>query len=352
MQYTNGRRIRATRGALATGALVVPHSPTLVAMRVLVTGSNGLLGTKLLELLLRQPEVQAIGISRSPCSNSHLGPFRFWQVDLAERSTAERVFERAQPEVVLHTAAMTDVDACERQPRRAWRENVEATRLVALAAKRVGARLVHLSTEYVFDGTAGPYSEADSPNPLCVYGRTKLASEEVVLETLPGSAIARTTVLFGYAPNTRANFVTGLLARLRASQKVRVVTDQVGSPTLADNLARMVWTLGRDSSALGVFNAVGASVMDRYRFGVLVANVFDLDQGLIEPTDTASLRQVAPRPLKAGLLMDKFRTRYPQVPVLSAQEALEELRGQLHVYAGGKAGSRRGGIDFATRMFG
>jgi dTDP-4-dehydrorhamnose reductase len=320
-------------------------------MRVVVTGSNGLLGTKLLELLLRDTDVQAFGISRRRCSNSYLGPFPFWQVDLADPSAVERAFETVQPDVVLHTAAMTDVDGCERQPRRAWRENVEATRLVALATKRVGARMVHLSTEYVFDGTTGPYSEADSPNPLCVYGRSKLASESVVLETLPNSVIARTTVLFGYGPNTRPNFVTGLLARLRTGHKVPVVTDQVGSPTLADNLAQMLWALGRDSGAQGVYNTVGASVMDRYRFALLVANVFGFDPDLIEATDTASLCQVAPRPLKAGLRMDKFGTRYPQISVLSAQEALEELRRQMRGLAGSKAGSRRGGIDLATSTF-
>ncbi len=308
-------------------------------MRVLVTGSNGLLGTKLLELLLGREGAQVGGVSRGPCANRYLGEFPFWQADLAESGAAERVCEAFGPEVVVHTAAMTDVDGCERLPDRAWRENVEATRLVAIAARRAGARLVHLSTEYVFDGEAGPYGEDDPTNPLGVYGRSKLASERAALDILPDAVIARTTVLFGQTPNARPNFVTGLLERWRAGERTRVVVDQVGSPTLADNLAQMVWALAEDPAARGVFNTVGASVVDRYTFAVEAASTFGCDPGLIEPIDTPSLRQAARRPLRAGLKMDKFRARFPAVPVLTVTEALQALRRQMAPAAGAMVGS-------------
>lgn len=302
---------------------------TLARMRVAITGSNGLLGTKLLDLLLRLPDVHVIGLSRRPCSNGYLGAFRFHRLDVADEAAVGEVLRAAAPDVVIHTAAMTDVDGCERDPIRAWRENVDATHAVALAARRVGARLVHLSTEYVFDGRAGPYGEDDPPSPVSVYGRTKLASEEVARGIVPGCVVARTTVLFGYAPNARTNFVTGLVQRLRQGERASVVTDQVGSPTLADNLAQMVWALAADSDAQGTFNTVGASVLDRFSFARLVARTFGLDESRLDPIDTATLGQAAPRPLKAGLRMERFRTRYPQVPVLSAEAALRELRGQL-----------------------
>lgn len=317
----------AERGAQAhaRGGRLVHLAP----VRALVTGSNGLLGTKLLELLIGRDEVEVGGVSRGPCANRYLGEFAFWQADLAEPGSAARVYQAFRPEVVVHTAAMTDVDGCEQFPDGAWRENVDATRLVADAARCTGARLVHLSTEYVFDGTAGPYVEDDPTNPLGVYGRSKLVSEAIVLERLADSAIARTTVLFGQAPNARPNFVTGLLQRWRAGERTRIVTDQVGSPTLADNLAQMVWALAADSSARGVFNTVGASVVDRCAFAEQIASAFGTDPGLIEPIDTPSLKQAARRPLRAGLKMDKFRDRFPGVPVLSSIEALDALRRQL-----------------------
>lgn len=298
-------------------------------MRVLVTGSNGLLGTKLLELLLTRPDVEPTAVSRAPRTNGFLGPLPFWQVDLTGAPAVESCLGEARPDVVIHTAAMTDVDGCEREPQRAWNENVHATRNVARAARTVGARLVHLSTEYVFDGQSGPYSEDDPPHPLGVYARSKAESEQVARAEAPDCAIARTTVLYGRAPNVRTNFVTGLVAQLRAGGSARVVTDQVSSPTLADNLAEMVAALADDRSASGIFNTVGATVIDRFRFALLVAEVFALDPARIKPITTSSLGQAAPRPLAAGLRMDKFRRRYPSVPVLTARQGLERLRREL-----------------------
>jgi dTDP-4-dehydrorhamnose reductase len=304
-------------------------------MRVLITGSNGLLGTKLLELLLAEPGVQPLAASRHRCSNRYLGPFPFWQADLAESTEVKRLFAEARPDVVLHTAAMTDVDGCEREPDLAWRQNVDATSNVARAAADGGARMVHLSTEYVFDGTSGPYRENEPVRPIGFYGRTKLVSEQVVLDLLPNSAVARTTIVFGHAPNVRPNFVTWLLTRLQSGEQCRVVCDQIGSPTLADSLARMVWSLGCTPSVGGVFNTVGDTVVSRYDFARLAASVFELNPDLVVPIETASLGQTSPRPLQAGLRMEKFRALFPEVPVLSAEEALLNLRAQMAWVAGG-----------------
>lgn len=301
----------------------------------MVTGSNGLLGTKLLELLVGQQEHVVTGVSRRPCANSYLGRFGFEQVDLGDAEQVRAAFRRARPDVVIHTAAMTDVDGCEREPERAWRENVEATRWSAAAAADVGAHLVHLSTEYVFDGTDGPYAEDDPPNALGVYGKTKLESERIALRMSPSCAIARTTVLFGQAANVRPNFVTGSIACLRNGQTLRVVTDQVSSPTLADNLARMTWALGSTRTA-GVFHTVGASVMDRFQFALLIARTFGLDTTLVEPTTTARLGQLAPRPLRAGLKIEKFQSAFPHVPVLTAEQGLLIVQRQI---AGGAPGA-------------
>ncbi len=297
-------------------------------MRVLVTGSNGLLGTKLLERLVRDPAAEPLGASRGARANGYLGDLSFWQLDVTDPAAVERVVDDAHPDAVIHTAALTDVDGCERQRDLAQAINRDGAASVARACAARGIRLVHLSTEYVFDGTAGPYREDDPPNPLGWYAKTKYAGEQAVIEAGGSWAIARTTVIYGYAPHVRANFVLWLLGRLRAGERASIVDDQIGSPTLADNLAEMTLALAA-SDRVGIFNTVGADVMSRYAFARLVAETFDLDPGLLDPISTASLKQLAPRPLRAGLLMDRFRATFPTVPVLSAAEGLAVVRAQL-----------------------
>ena len=297
-------------------------------MRVLVTGSNGLLGTKLLAAMLQRPGLEPLAASRGACANRDLGQFPFFQLDVTDGARVDAVVRQTAPDVVIHTAAMTDVDGCERDEATARAVNVGGTEHVAQACESAGARLVHLSTEYVFDGAAGPYSEDDATNPLGVYARTKLESERVIAERCSHWAVARTTVLFGYAPNVRPNFVLWLLERLARGERTRVVADQVGSPTRADNLAEMVLALA-EGGAQGVYHTVGASRLDRYTFARLAASVFELDASLVEPVSTAELRQPAPRPLNAGLSVARFQRAFPRVPVLTAREALVRLREQL-----------------------
>jgi len=297
-------------------------------VRLLVTGSNGLLGTKLLAAVLSRSDVQPVAASRGPCANAYLGDFPFLPLDVTDAARVRAVVAEAAPDVVVHTAAMTDVDGCERAPEAARAINVAGTANVADACAQQGARLVHLSTEYVFDGRAGPYGEDDPPNPLGVYARTKLDSEREVAARCPRWAVARTTVLYGYAPNVRPNFVLWLLDQLARGRRVRVVADQIGSPTLADNLAEMVVALAI-AGARGVYHTVGASRLDRYAFARLAAEVFGLDADLIEPVTTAELRQPAPRPLAAGLSVARFQHDFPGVRVLTAREGLERLHAQL-----------------------
>lgn len=297
-------------------------------MRLLITGSNGLLGTKLLEATLPRPDVEPLGASRGRCTNRHLGEFPFFSLDVADAAQTGAVVAESAPDVVIHTAAMTDVDGCERAPHSAHAVNVLGAANVAAACARVGARLVHLSTEYVFDGRAGPYTEDDLPNPQGIYARTKLESESEVAARCPAWAVARTTVLYGYASSVRPNFVLWLLDQLAAGQQVRVVSDQIGSPTLADNLAAMLLAMAQ-SAARGVYHTVGASRLDRYTFARLAAEIFGLNADLIAPVATAELRQAAPRPLAAGLTTAKFQREFPSVPVLGAREGLEVLRSQL-----------------------
>lgn len=296
--------------------------------RVLVTGGNGLLGTKTIELLSARGR-QPISASLDPVpTNRVLGDFPYLQLDITDMAAVQDALEKVQPHAVIHAAAFTAVDACETQREACWRVNVDGTAHMAAACHERGVRLVHVSTEYVFDGENGPYREESPPRPVGYYGLSKLASEQAIKEHCSDWAIGRTTVLFGHAPGVRPSFVAWLVDRLSRGERVRVVDDQIGSPTLADNLAEMLLAL-LDSGVVGLYNTAGDSIIDRYSFARMAAARFGLDAGLIDRVGTSELGQPAPRPLKAGLVMDKFKREFPSVPVLTAEQALERLLAQM-----------------------
>lgn len=293
--------------------------------RVLVTGGNGLLGTKTLGLLLAQGR-QPVSASLEPeCLNRFLGDFPYFQLDITDARAVSDLVADIRPEAVIHTAAFTAVDACETQRELSWRVNVDGTVNVAAACREASVRLAHVSTEYVFDGESGPYTEEDIPHPISYYGLSKLESEKAVRERCSDWAIARTTVLFGEAPNVRPSFVAWLVDKLGKGETVRVVDDQIGSPTLADNLAEMLLAV-LDSDRQGIYNTVGDSIIDRHSFAVIAAERFGLDPNLIQRIKTSELNQPAARPLKAGLIMEKFKKDFPAVAVLTAEQALTRLR--------------------------
>ncbi|MBX5490982.1 MAG: dTDP-4-dehydrorhamnose reductase [Chloroflexi bacterium] len=296
--------------------------------RVLVTGCGGLLGSKLLAALTTQPNWVALGTGRQLQRDPRLPPVPYFPCELRDGTAVARVVAEAAPDVVIHTAAMTDVDGCERDPEAAWALNVGVAEHLARACAAVGALLIHLSTEYVFDGQRGPYRENDPPNPLSVYGRTKLVSEQRVAALCPRWLVARTTVLFGYAPTARPNFALWLLDRLRRGETCRVVADQIGSPTLADNLAAMLLAL-IVAGAEGVVHTVGATRISRLGFARLLAEAFGFAPERVQPISTAELRQPAPRPLNAGLLTERYEALCPTVPPWPLPMAIDYLRADL-----------------------
>jgi dTDP-4-dehydrorhamnose reductase len=305
-------------------AFCILHS---LMSRVLVTGANGLLGTKVIEQSLARADIEIVSTSRGSCQNRYLGSFPFSPLDITDGDAVKRVLSEHQPDVIIHTAAMTNVDGCETNREEAWAINVNGTENVARACQAVGARLVHLSSEYVYDGTAGPYRETDRVNPLGWYAKTKWESEKRVRAIVDNAVIGRTTVIVGQAPHVRPNFVLWLVNQLRSGRRANIVVDQIGSPTLADNLAEMVLALAL-SDVRGVYHTAGDTVIGRYDYALLIADVFDLDTQLLVPITTAELKQPAPRPLKAGLLMEKFKRDFPNVHVLTAREGVEAIKAQ------------------------
>jgi dTDP-4-dehydrorhamnose reductase len=297
--------------------------------RILVTGGNGLLGTTMIELLLAKGRLPFSASLEPGPSNRALGEFPYHRLDITDAAAVRALMDQVRPDAVVHTAAFTAVDACETQRDGCWRVNVDGTANVAAACQELGARMVHVSTEYVFDGEGGPYREDSPPRPVGYYGLSKLASEQEVKERCSNWVIGRTTVLFGHAPGVRPSFVAWLVDRLSRGERVRVVDDQVGSPTLAVNLAEMLLAL-LDSGVVGLYNTAGDSILDRHSFAAMAAGKFGLDASLIDRISTSELCQPAPRPLRAGLVMEKFKHEFPDVPVLTAEQALDRLKAQMN----------------------
>jgi len=270
-------------------------------VRVAVTGANGLLGRDAVALLEVQHDVLALG--RGP-SRLSAGRHAWAEADLGDGRSVEAAVVRFRAEAVLHAGAMTDVDACERDPESAWRVNVGGTEQVARACRTLSARLVAISTDYVFDGEAGPYAEEAVPNPRGVYARTKRVAEEAALVLVPDCAVARSAVIFSGHPGARSTFASHVVEQLSRGLPVRAFSDQFVSPTWARNGAEMVCELLLDTRYRGVLHTSGATVLDRVDFARRVAGRFGLE-GEIVPVCTADFALPAPRPLRAGLKVDR-----------------------------------------------
>lgn len=289
-------------------------------MRVVVAGCNGLLGQNLLRAA--PPGCELIGIARHPAPRHPERLSAYHALDIADPATWDFVRRTLAPDRILNAAAFTDVDGCERDPATCARVNRDA--VAAMAA--TGAPLVQVSTDYVFDGAAGPYAEDDPVDPLSVYGRVKLESEAAALAGAAGSLVVRTSWVWGAERGAKKSFTEFVRESLAAGKPVRIVTDQSGNPTLAEDLARAVWALVGGGFS-GVYHAAGSDRVSRLEWARRVADFHGLDASGIATVSTAELGLPAPRPLESGLLCDKlardtgFRLRGLDDQLRAAQEA-------------------------------
>jgi len=292
-------------------------------MRVAVTGANGLLGGEAVAQLAGSHQVLALG--RGPCRLPP-GPFAWADADLGDGRSAERALLDFGAQAVLHAGAHTDVDGCERDPDAAWRVNVGGTEQVARACRALPARLVAVSTDYVFDGRAGPYGEEDLPCPRGVYARTKLCGEEAALVLAPGAAVARVSVVYSGRPGAKPTFATQIVEKLSRGEPVKAFADQWVSPTLAASGAATCLELLLESDYAGVLHASGATVLDRVDFAERVARRFGL-RGQILGVPTASVKLPAPRPLRGGLRVERARRLLRHGPI-DADEAIDRFHAE------------------------
>lgn len=296
-------------------------------MRVAVTGANGLLGGEAVARLAGRHEVLALG--RGPCRLPP-GPFAWRDADLGDGASVEAAVREFGAEAVLHAGAATDVDGCERDPALAWRVNVGGTEQVARACRALGARLVAVSTDYVFDGEAGPYSEEDVPNPRGAYARTKRCGEEAALLLVPDCAVARVAVVYSGRPGAKSTFATQVVEKLSRGEPVKAFSDQRVSTTLAASGAAMCLELLLETGYRGVLHTSGATVVTRVEFAQAVARRFGLE-GEIVPVKTADVKLPAPRPLRGGLRVDRAAALLVNKPL-----ALDEALGRFHAEWAGR----------------
>ena len=291
-------------------------------MRIAVTGANGLLGGDAVAQL-RAHEVFALGrgASRLPP-----GPARWVECDLGDGHSVEAALRELRPEAVLHAGAATDVDACERDPAMAWRVNVEGTAQVARACAAIGARLVAVSTDYVFDGEAGPYSEDDVPRPRGAYARTKRCGEEVALLLTRDCAVARVAVVYSGRPGAKPTFATQVVEKLSRGEPVRAFSDQLVSTTLAASGAARCLELLLDTDFRGVLHASDATVLSRVEFARAIARRFALPEEIV-PVKTAEANLLAPRPERGGLRVDRAAKLLRNAP-LAIEVALDRFHAE------------------------
>lgn len=296
-------------------------------MRILITGANGLLGQKLIELLTAQADCYPIATAKSTLIPS-LPKGEFHRLDISNESEVSQVIATTRPDVVINTAAMTQVDQCETEKEKCWLANVTAVEYLAKACEAHHVRLVHVSTDFIFDGTHGPLDETAKPNPLSYYGQSKLAAEEIIQKSNIDWAILRTVLVFGVTKDmSRSNIVLWVKKSLEEGKTINVVNDQWRTPTLAEDLA-MGCYLAAVKKAKGIYNISGYEMMTPYDIAIKTAELFHLDKSLIQQTDSSKFKQPAARPPKTGFIIDKAKRDLGYQPK-SFEEGLKVLAGQL-----------------------
>jgi dTDP-4-dehydrorhamnose reductase len=284
--------------------------------KVFITGASGLLGSKLVKEFLEEYGVIPTHCKHSVYPNSV-------RMDLVDGNEVTRVVSEAKPDFVVHAAAETNVDRCETDKELAWSVNADGTKNIAKACAEIGSKLVYVSTDYVFDGEKGLYTEEDEANPVNYYGVTKLEGERFVRELCEDFVIVRTSVLYGWHPS-KTNFATWVIDSLRNGKRISVADDHYNSPTLADNLAEMILRIV-EMNVSGVYHTAGSERISRYGFAVETAEVFGLDRSLVTPLKMEDLNVwVAKRPRDSSLSVDKVRREL--VSPLGLNEALKRMK--------------------------
>ena len=296
-------------------------------MRILVTGSNGLLGQKLTDRLQKDQSVHLIATARSD-SAVDIQRGEFHHLDISDGKSVNDIVTRTKPDVIINTAAMTQVDQCELDHEACWKNNVTSVENLIDACSRNNVHLIHLSTDFIFDGTRELLDENATPGPVNFYGESKLAAENLVIKSKISWCIARTVLVFGVTRDmSRSNIVLWVKNSLEQGKNIQVVNDQWRTPTLAEDLATGCH-LAAIKKAQGIYHISGKDYMSVYEIAVRTADFFHLDKSLMKDTPSAKFIQPAKRPMKTGFIIDKARIAFGYEP-RSFEQGLEVVASQL-----------------------
>ena len=285
-----------------------------MSTRILLTGSNGLLGQKIVNLLAERSHVDLLALGKDINRHPLRIGYEYRSVDLTDHEAVAAIFADFQPTSVIHAAAMTQVDTCETEKELCDAVNVHATAYLAKLCKEYGSHMVHISTDFIFDGENGPYKESDPVGPVNYYGKSKLKAEQEI-QVIGGSySILRTILLYGITPGmSRSNIVLWVRSSLADGKQINVVNDQFRCPTLAEDLATASVTAAM-KRAKGIYHISGPDMMCIVEIAREVADFFGLDKSMIGETDSASLGQKAKRPPKTGFILLKAQTALDYKP--------------------------------------
>jgi dTDP-4-dehydrorhamnose reductase len=297
-------------------------------MKILITGSNGLLGQKLLHKLRNDYFVELIATSKGDNRVTERSNYTYFDLDITNNDAVAQLISSEKPQVVVNTAAMTNVDLCEDEKKACDALNVDAVRYLADACAKIDAHLIQISTDFIFDGEDGPYKESDIPNPISYYGLSKLKSEQLLQAHSVKWTVLRTIIVFGVGENlSKGNIVLWAKSALEKGDPLNIIDDQFRAPTLAEDLAD-ICILAAKKKALGIFNASGKDIMSIYEIVERIAKHYGNSIDNLNRISTATLKQKALRPPKTGFILDKSRKELGYNPH-SFEESLAIIDEQL-----------------------
>jgi dTDP-4-dehydrorhamnose reductase len=297
-------------------------------MKILVTGSNGLLGQKITARILQTREFDLIATSKGANRYPVKEGYHYVEMDITDEEQMREVIKGCKPDVIINTAAMTNVDACEKDKTLCRQLNVEAVKYLLKICEEEHIHLIHLSTDFIFDGENGPYTEEAAPNPLSYYGWSKLEAEKLIRASGCNWAILRTIIVYGIVDDmSRTNIVLWAKSALEKGEPLNVVNDQWRMPTLAEDLAECCLLAAR-KGANGIYNASGKDMMSILELVEKVGEFWNLNKSLIHPISADTLNQPAKRPKRTGFILDKTIRELGYQPH-SFREGLALLDSQL-----------------------
>lgn len=281
-------------------------------MKILITGSNGLLGQKLVYKLRNKKGVECIATARGDNRLVQRDGYSYDSLDITNEKNVQDIFSKYLPDVIINTAAQTNVDACETDREGSWLMNATAVDYQVKALEHLQKEnrnykphFIHLSTDFIFDGTHGPLDENEKPNPLSYYAEGKLEAEKIVQASSLDWAIARTVLVYGIVDNmSRSNIVLWVKSNLEQGKTINVVDDQFRTPTLAEDLADGCILIA-EKHAKGIYNISGKNFYSILELAGVVADYYGLDKSLIKPSKSADIKQPAKRPPVTGFIIDK-----------------------------------------------